>query len=687
VTIRQKASQPFPGALRVARREFRSYLFTPWPYGVAAAFLLLTGVLFYLASDGTREASLRWWLPNLAFVLLVTVPVMTSRLIADEWRSRHLDVILGRGVSPSGLILGKWLATVGFFVVLMLPTVAYIGFLARWGAPDYPPMLSGYAGAVCVIALFCAVGTLASTLTPTAVAAGLASFAVLVAAQLAGSAGSLHGLSFQPHLDDFYRGAPELTDVVYFLSTTAVCLILAIAAQVGRLRLTDRLRALVGPTVALAVALGVNLIPVPADARVDLTSTDRFTLSHASGEVLKAVAVPVRITVFEPGGSAEARDAKVLLRQFNQHNGQISWRVIDIRNTPGEAERLGATDDGDVVVEAGGGREVFSPLTEEAVTSAITRLARGAPSEVCALAGHGERELDDGAAGGYELARQAMKDNGIAAMRLDLTVAKSVPSECTTLLMPGPTGGLAKREITLINNYLAADGKMMILDDPGGPDVSAITAPYGLRLLPGVVVDPDRGVAGDPTTLLVNGFPTVSPVVAKVSGVQMVGSGGITTAASERTGLSVAQLAVSSAKSWLETDSTAMKFEPERGDRAGPVVLAATADDSTVHSTGETRVSGNGPSIARTRLVVVADADWACNALITEQDNRRMFINALNWLAGQEDLVVVGGDRPDLRRLQLTESRRRLLGAVSMAGIPGLVALGGVGCWARRRRR
>jgi len=687
VTGRQKVVLPFPGALRVARREFRSYLFTPWPYGVAAAFLVLTGVLFYLVSDGSREASLRFWLPNLAFVLLVTVPVMTSRLIADEWRSRHLDVILGRGVSPSGLIIGKWLAAVGFFVTVMLPTVAYIGFLARWGEPDYLPMVSGYAGAVCLIALFCAVGTLASTLTPTAVAAGLASFAVLVGAQLAGSTGSLHGLSFQPHLDDFYRGAPELSDLVYFASGTAVCLILAIGAQVGRLRLTDRLRALVGPAVALAVALGVNLIPVPADARVDLTSTDRFTLSHASGEVLKAVRVPVQITVFEPGGSAEARDAKVLLRQFHQHNALISWRVIDFSNTPGEVARLGASDTGDVVVEARGGREVFSPLTEETVTSAITRLVRGNPQLVCALAGHGERELDDSAPGGYELARQAMKDNGITAMRLDLTVAKSVPKECTSLLMPGPTGNLAGREITMLNNYLAADGKLMILDDPGGPDVSAITAPYGLRLLPGVVVDPSRGVAGDPTTLLVNQFPTVSPVVAKVAGVQMVGSGGITTAAAERTGLSVAKIAESSAKSWLETDSTKMAFEPSRGDRGGPVVLAATADVSQVLEHGETRVSGNGPSIARTRLVVVADADWACNALLPEQDNRRMFINALNWLAGEEDLVVIGGDRPDLRRLQLTEGRRHLLGAVSMAGIPGLAVAGGLGCWMRRRKR
>jgi ABC-2 type transport system permease protein len=671
----------------VARREFRSYLTTPWPYGVAVAFLVLTGALFYLVSDGSREASLRFWLPNLAFVLLVTVPVITSRLIADEWRTRHLDVILGRGVTAGGLVLGKWLAAVGFFAVLMVPTTGYIGFLARWGSPDYPPMVAGYTGALCLIALFCAVGILASTLTPTAVAAGLASFALLTGAQLAGSLSSLHGLSFQPHLDAFYRGAPGLDDLLYFLSGTAICLTVAVGVLVGRLRVTDRMRALAGPVVVLAVAVGVNLIPVSASARVDLTSANRFTLSHASGEVLKAIRVPVHVTVFEPGGSAEARDARVLLDQFSRQSSQISGRVIDIANAPGEATRLGAEQNGDVVVEAAGGKESFSPLTEEYLTSAISRQVRGGKTEVCALAGHGERELDDAAPGGYELARQAMKDNGIDAMRLDLTTATSVPKECTMLLMPGPTGGLATRELKLISNYLAADGKMMILDDPQGPDLSALTIPYGLRLLPGVVVDPSRGVAGDPTTLLVNDFPTVSSVVDRVSGVQLVGAGGITTAAADGTGLSLAKVAESSDKSWLELDRAQMTYQPERGDRGGPVVLAASADKSAVRSTGEKRVSGNGPSIARTRIVLVADADWACNALLTEQDNRRLFINSLNWLAGQEDLVVVGGERPDLRRLQLTEGRRHLLGTVSMAGIPGLVAIGGMSCWTRRRRR
>ena len=58
---------PLRGGLRVARRELRAYLVVPWTYGVAVAFLLLTGVLFFRIADGSKEASLRFWFPNLAF--------------------------------------------------------------------------------------------------------------------------------------------------------------------------------------------------------------------------------------------------------------------------------------------------------------------------------------------------------------------------------------------------------------------------------------------------------------------------------------------------------------------------------------------------------------------------------------------------------------------------------------------
>ena len=214
---------------------------------------------------------------------------------------------------------------------------------------------------------------------------------------------------------------------------TAASLVIAVAAQIARLHIVDRTRALAVPVVALAAAVGLNWVPVPAQARVDLTSTGRFTLSSVSKEVLENVRSPVRITVFQPEGTAEARDAKVLIDQFRRENKLVQTRVIDFSRSLGEALRLGVRDDGETVVEARGRREVLAPLTEQGVTTALQRLVRRKLHTVCALAGHGERELDDAGPGGYDQARRAMETNGLEAKRLDLTVAEVIPEECTIL--------------------------------------------------------------------------------------------------------------------------------------------------------------------------------------------------------------------------------------------------------------
>jgi len=682
------------GTLRIARRELRSYLVAPWAYGMAVAFLLLTGTIFYVVADGSREASLRFWFPNLAFVLIATAPIVTSRLVAEEWRSRHLDILLARPVGPAALVVGKWLAAVGFFVLLLVPTLVYSVFLAVWGRPDWPPLVASYLGALLLVALFAAVGTMTSALTPTAVAAGLGAFAVLVVLQLANNVPVFHGLSFQPHLESFARGAPGVKDAVYFVTGTIAALVVATAWQVVRRRGATslrggRLRAAALPAAVLAAALAVNLVPIPATARVDLTSSGRFTLSKPSKEVLHNVKQKAVVTAFAPENTAQARDAAVLLAQFRRANPRIETRVLDFAKAQGEALRLGAQDDGEVAVEIGNRKEIVAPLTEELVTSALQRLSRPKPQTLCGLAGNGERELDSELPPGLQEARATVERNGIETRRLDLTVATAIPADCTILALVAPTAALLPNEVKLINDWMANSGRMLILSEPGGPNLDAITTRWGLRFLPGVVFDPERALAGDPTSLLVNDFPTESPVSKGIDGAALVTAGGITTAASEDAGLSVSKVMESSDHSWLEIDPTATPatYEPDKGDRGGPVVLAGAADRSEVKAGGETRLSSGGPSIARTRLLAFADADWASNAFLDRLANARLLANGLNWLAGEEDLVAVGGVDPDFRRLDLTPSQRRLMGVGSIGAVPAAVLLVGAGVWFRRRRR
>lgn len=390
-------------------------------------------MLFFLTATGSEEASLRFWFPNLAFVLLFSVPIVTSRLLSEEWRSRHLDILFARPISPAGVVVGKWLAAVALFLLLLIPSAVYVGFLSAWGMPDWPPMIASYLGAVLLIALFCAVGTMASALTPTAVAAALGAFALLVVAQLANSASAVRRISFQPHLDGFARGAPSVENVLYFASCTAAALLVAAGWQSVRRRVEHRARALVVPAMALLAALALNLAPVPAGARIDVTATGRFSLSRPTKEVLRNVKTPARITAFAPEGSAEARDARVLLDQFERENEKIEGRILDFAKFQGEAQRLGAQDDGEVVVEVDQRKEVNGPVVEQLIASSLQRLARGTPKTVCSLVGHGEKELDSDDQDGYRGAFLAMERNGFEALRLDLTVAQTIPQIARSL--------------------------------------------------------------------------------------------------------------------------------------------------------------------------------------------------------------------------------------------------------------
>lgn len=675
------------GTLLVARRELRAALVAPATYVVAVAFLALTGITFFLVTDGSREASLRFWFPNLGFVLLVTVPIITSRLIADEWRSRHLDVLLSRPVAAAGVVVGKWLAAMVVVLAMLVPTLAYSLFIALWGHPDWPPIVASYLGAVLTVAFFCAIGTMCSALTPTAVVAGLCSFAVLVALQLAGGVDALSAASFQSHLEGFSRGDPGLDDLVYFVTGTVIALVVAGTWQRVRRGMLEWGRPLLLPALALAAAVCANLVPIPAQARWDLTANGRFTLSQASKEVLQRLTVSARITAFEPSNSSDASDAQILLQQFSRANPRIRFRVLDFVHARGEALRLGAKDDGDVAVEVGQRKEIIAPLDEQTLTSAIQRLARGKPQQVCAIAGHGERELDDTSPEGYDATRALLEDSAIDTARLDLTVADRIPPQCTVLVMIDPRAPPLPREVQIIDAWMQNNGRMLIEREPNGPDLDPLTTPWGLRLLPGIVFDPARGLAGDPTSVLVNSFPSDSPVVKDVTGALFVTAGGVTTAASEDTGLTVTRIAQSSDSSYLHLDSSTTTYEPAKGDRGGPVVIAGAADRSKVQSGGETRIPSGGPSIARTRLLVVADAEWASNEFIDELNNRRLFANAVNWLAGEDDIVAVGGENPDLRRLNLTSQDRTVMGAVSMGGIPAIALAAGAVIWLRRRKR
>jgi ABC-type uncharacterized transport system involved in gliding motility auxiliary subunit len=162
----------------------------------------------------------------------------------------------------------------------------------------------------------------------------------------------------------------------------------------------------------------------------------------------------------------------------------------------------------------------------------------------------------------------------------------------------------------------------------------------------------------------------------------------------QRTAQSIVE---TSQQSWAESDVKALAerrpvgFDEGTADKRGPVsVAAALSTDAPEQPAAPTPAPGTPPPPEapkrETRLVVFGDSDFASNdGLGTAPGNRDLFLNTLNWLAQQENLISIRPKAPDDRRVTLTEDQQSMVMIFSIILLPGIVLVAGVYSWWRRR--
>lgn len=223
-------------ALTIARRELSVYFVSPIAYIVIAGFLVVSGFLFSAILIQTQQASMEIMFNNLTVILLFITPLITMRLLADEQRSGTIEVLLTSPVRDWEVVLGKFLAAVGLFGVILLLTLLYPFLLWRLGGnPDWGPILSSYLGLLLLTGAMLSIGTLASALTENQIVAAAITFATLLILWLlsaasgvaGGAADVLRALSISERYNDFVRGAINLEDIIYYLSLITGALFIA----------------------------------------------------------------------------------------------------------------------------------------------------------------------------------------------------------------------------------------------------------------------------------------------------------------------------------------------------------------------------------------------------------------------------------------------------------------------------
>jgi ABC-2 type transport system permease protein len=242
--------------LTIAKREFRSYFDSALAYVVVCLSLFVLGLCVF---HGLKNLLPPFWqldrasLSSLfdavpAGLVVLIVPVVTMRLLAEEKRSGTLEMLITLPVKDSEVILGKYLGALGLVLSFVAATLAYpILMFKVWalGSLDMWPVISGYLGLVLFSAATVAIGMAISSYTDSQVIAFFVTFFVLVALYMIGDVGvTLFGggaigtffqaLSFKEHFQSFPRGLIDTTDIVFFVSFTILPLMLAFRSLESR---------------------------------------------------------------------------------------------------------------------------------------------------------------------------------------------------------------------------------------------------------------------------------------------------------------------------------------------------------------------------------------------------------------------------------------------------------------------
>jgi ABC-2 type transport system permease protein len=223
--------------LAVARREINAAFLSLLAWIVLTIFLIFCGLFFWLFASRTHEASLEGTVGIISFFFLVAMPLLTMRLLSEEYRSGTIEALMTAPVTEFQVILGKFIGALAFYGFMLAPTLGYAAILLLLGKPDIGMMFSSYLGLAAMGCEFVALGLFCSTVTHNQIIAAVLGLVALLVLWVIGAVGdylpaafrtSVEYLGTMQHLNAFTAGRVAFRDLFYFFSMTVFWLFLSV---------------------------------------------------------------------------------------------------------------------------------------------------------------------------------------------------------------------------------------------------------------------------------------------------------------------------------------------------------------------------------------------------------------------------------------------------------------------------
>jgi hypothetical protein len=604
-------------------------------------------------------------------------------------------------------VVGKWAANTLFTWGMVSVAWLYIALLHSLGRVELGKAAAGWMGLLVLTAMFNALALAISARAASPTSAAFVGFGVLlglwildfVPGWLGGRFNSIVTfLAPTNHIENSGRGILDAGDGFYFLMGTLLGLTLAGAAlrEAGcrsRRRLLDPRRA--GIVLGLGLVVGSGVASAQARGQFDLTPEHRFSLTQQSKAVLAQVKAPIHVIGFTQPGSAQQVEMRSLLRRYQLAKHDFSFEFIDPDAQPGRVKQLGAGSYGEMLLRVGGNQGFVNEISEVDVTSAIQRLSRTQPPLACFTVGHGERDIADQRAEGYQNFATRLKHLGYETKSLALAAegGSARLAACRVVVLAGPRAPFLADELAMLQSFAKAQGRLVVLADSivlsKAPEIISqlndLIRPWGLALRPSIIRD-RSSLINDPASVLIFKYPSQSPVTVDLKEqaipTLLVGA------------LPVESVGVGPEKAdgaWLTPLLQTSSHSSLADGTKGPFVAGAITDWSRVdQSNAGSAVSPGkhgGPELSRTRIGVVGSADVASNTFLGRFGNSTFASQLVSWVAIENDIIAASRNPGGPAKLALTQDDRGRLIRRAVVAPGGLTSVAFVLALLRLRRR
>jgi ABC-type uncharacterized transport system involved in gliding motility auxiliary subunit len=424
----------------------------------------------------------------------------------------------------------------------------------------------------------------------------------------------------------------------------------------------------------LTILVILNFMGYRHHKRFDLTEEKLYTVSDQSKKILSGLQKDVKVIKFDRADDQRLSDA---MTEFKYVTRRISYERIDPQQRPEIANQYKVQRLGETLVISGDRVERPQNIGEQDLINAILKVTRDKLKTICFVDGHGEKNYAGTDAEGYGAVDKGMKNENYETKAVNLVASNQVPSECSVLIVAGPKKAFFPQEVGMIGNYLREGGKALVMVDPDtDPGLGDLFKDWNIEVGNNTVIDTSgvgrlfgtgpgvplvRNYGNHPITKDMTGTGTFFPLARSVK-TGGAGSGEV---------ISTALLNTSEA-SFAEVDLKGNQAKLDEGiDMKGPVSVGVSASKKI------------GDKEAR--FVVIGDSDFATNNYVRLAGNGDLFLNTINWLAQDEDLISIRPKSATNRSVTMTQSQQSTFFWLSVVFMPLAVIGSGAYVWWKRR--